>query len=103
MGNQVEKPPFVDQFPAPGTSLVRYGGDTVTFTLKLSSDIPGRAWVRTNLGNADIARKEIIDRVEKNEIKLDEAWYDLPMSRTADAGFKICLPLNQTGFFQAKE
>ncbi len=97
-----KKPPVVEQFPAPGTSRVKYCGDTVTFTLRISFDTPGRAWVRTNLGTAGIARSEIINRVEKNEIRLDEAWYDLPMPQTDATHFNIRLPLHQTGFFQAK-
>ncbi len=79
-----------------------YCGDCVLFTLTLSSRIKGRAWVRTNLGSAAIARKEVIRRVEKNEINLDQAWYDIEMESENDLVFKITLPLHQTGFFQAK-
>ncbi|OGR35820.1 MAG: transmembrane fusion protein, partial [Desulfobacula sp. RIFOXYB2_FULL_45_6] len=51
---------------------------------------------------AAISRREVISRIEKNEIKLDEAWYDIEMERKEDLVFLIVLPLHQTGFFQAK-
>jgi len=79
-----------------------YCGDCICFTLTLSKKANGNAWVRTNLGSAAIARKEIIRRVEKNEIKLDEAWYDIEMETIDDLVYEIVLPLHQTGFFQAK-
>ncbi len=90
------------QSPSPGTAQVLFCGDVVIFTLCVSPDTPGRAFVRTNLGNANAIRREIIRRVEKNEIKLGEAWYDLPMKEDGDGNFSIRLPLTQTGSFQAK-
>jgi len=60
----------VAQMPLPGTSRVLFRGDCLRFTLTLNKNAAGNAWVRTNLGTAAIARQEIIDRVEKNEIKL---------------------------------
>ena len=90
------------QSPSPGTAQVLFCGDVVIFTLSVSPDRPGRAFIRTNLGNADAIRKEIIRRVEKNEIKLGEAWCDLPMKEDGDGNFSIRLPLTQPGSFQAK-
>jgi len=98
----METLPGITQSPLPGESRVMYCGDCITFTLTLPSHVKGKAWVRTNLGSADIARKEIIHRVENNEIKLDEAWYDIEMALEKDLVYKIVLPLHQTGFFQAK-
>lgn len=90
------------QSPSPGTAQVLFCGDVVIFTLSVSPDRPGRAFIRTNLGNADAIRREIIRRVEKNEIKLGEAWCDLPMKKEGDGNFSIRLPLTQPGSFQAK-
>ena len=90
------------QIPVPGESRVMYGGDCLTFELRLSKKTEGRAWVRTNLGSAAVSRREVISRIEKNEIKLDEAWYDIEMEKKNDFFFQIVLPLHQTGFFQAK-
>jgi starch synthase (maltosyl-transferring) len=94
--------PSVTQSPPPGTSRVLFRGDCLRFTLTLDTQADGNAWVRTNLGTAAIARQEIIDRVEKNEIKLDEGWYDIQMIRETPVRFTILLPLHQTGYFQAK-
>nr|WP_320189908.1 amylo-alpha-1,6-glucosidase [uncultured Desulfobacter sp.] len=90
------------QSPSPGTAQILFCGDVVVFNLSVSPDSPGRAFVRTNLGNANAIRREIIRRVEKNEIKLGEAWHDLPMKEEGDGNFSIHLPLHQTGSFQAK-
>lgn len=79
-----------------------YCGDCAVFLLTLSFPAKGSAWVRTNLGTAKITRREIIDRIEKNEIKLDAAWFDIEMTQINDTTFKIVLPLHETGFFQAK-
>ena len=98
----METLPNVTQSPVPGKSQVMYCGDCAYFTLTLSTEVKGKAWVRTNLGYAAIARKEIIRRVERNEIKLDEAWYDIQMETKDDLIYKIVLPLHETGFFQAK-
>lgn len=90
------------QFPPPGESRVVYCGDCVTFTLKLPTKTRGTAWVRTNLGSAAVSRKEIILRVEQDEIKLGGAWVDIEMALESDRVYKSVLPLHQTGFFQAK-
>ncbi len=92
----------ITQTPLPGTAFVSFCGDIATFTLCVPREVEGRAFVRTNLGNAEPARKEIIKRVEKNEIKLGEAWSDLPMTPQGNGKFQIRLPLAQTGTFQAK-
>lgn len=92
----------VTQSPIPGESKVMYCGDSAAFKLTLSANVKGKAFIRTNLGFAKIARREIIKRVEKGEIRLDEAWYDIEMAPENDLVFKITLPLHETGFFQAK-
>ena len=48
------------QKPAPGIRLVKFCGDTVDFTLNLAQAQNGTAWVRTNIGQSKIIRKEII-------------------------------------------
>jgi starch synthase (maltosyl-transferring) len=92
----------VSQSPVPGESKVMYCGDSVVFKLSLSKKVQGKAFVRTNLGSAKIARREIIKRVEKGEIKLDEDWYDIEMEPESKLVFKIVLPLHEAGFFKAK-
>lgn len=94
--------PIITQTPAPGTSRVHYCGDVVTLHLHLSFPAEGRAWVRTDLGRVSLARKEVIRRVEKGDIKLGEAWHDIEMVPDGDNSFKISLPLTDPGFFHAK-
>ncbi|MFH2058678.1 MAG: amylo-alpha-1,6-glucosidase [Pseudomonadota bacterium] len=98
----MKKQPRVTQDPSPGYACVMYCGDSLTLRLTLSFKAKGKAFVRTNLGSVGLSRKEIINRVEKNEIKLDEAWYDIQMSSDNDLNHIIVLPLHQTGYFQAK-
>ena len=93
---------MITQHPRPGTSRVMFCGDVLTFTLTIPSNVRGMAWIRTNLGRASIARNEIIARVDRNEIKLDEAWHDIQMIRQGPAVYAITLPLSETGYFRAK-
>ncbi|MDY0376010.1 MAG: amylo-alpha-1,6-glucosidase [Desulfobacterium sp.] len=93
---------LIIQNPEPGTSRVMFCGDVVTFTLTVPAEKRGMAWIRTNLGRAEISRNEIIARVDRNEIKLDEAWHDIQMIRQGPSVFEITLPLCEVGHFKAK-
>ena len=55
------------QDPRPGSRMIRFCGDLLTFTLMLPQSQSGTAWVRTNIGHAEIIRNEIVREVEKNE------------------------------------
>ena len=90
------------QDPMPGTRMIRFCGDLLTFTLRLPHSQPGTAWVRTNIGHAKIIRNEIIREVEKSEAPLGSAWFDVPMKRIDDQRFKTPLPLYEVGHFEAK-
>ena len=90
------------QDPAPGARILRFCGDTLTFTLELPQPESGSAWVRTNIGHAKIIREEIIREVEKNESSLGRAWFDIPMQRLDDRRFEATLPLCEVGHFEAK-
>ena len=102
MANMMNPLYDIIQTPLPGESKLLFCGDSIEFTLVLSEKIKGSAWIRTNLGSISVARKEIINRVEKNEIKLDEAWHDIKMESKDELNFRVVLPLNQSGYFQAK-
>ena len=93
---------MVIQHPEPGRGMVMFCGDSITFTLDIISDIDGEAFIRTDLGRADVARQEIIDRVDKGDIKLNGAWHDIKMVRQGSSRFSITLPLYEVGHFQAK-
>ena len=90
------------QSPMPGTRMIRFCGDLLTFTLRLPQARAGTAWVRTNIGHAKIIRNEIIREVEKNEAPLGRAWFDIPMKRIDDQCFEATLPLFEVGHFEAK-
>ena len=90
------------QNPAPGTHLLLFRGDTITFTLLLPCNKKGRAWVRTNIGHAEITRDEIIKEVINDEPPLGKDWFDIPMTRLDDRKFQVVLPLCEVGHFQAK-
>ncbi|MFP4582000.1 MAG: amylo-alpha-1,6-glucosidase [Desulfococcaceae bacterium] len=94
--------PELRQIPEPGRRLVRFRGDTVAFTLIQRRPAPGRAWLRTNIGRAAIARREIIDEVDSDAAPLGRDWFDLPMDRTDEDRFSLVLPLAEVGHFQAK-
>ncbi|MDO9566007.1 MAG: amylo-alpha-1,6-glucosidase [Candidatus Desulfaltia sp.] len=90
------------QYPAPGTHLLLFRGDTITFTLSLSRKEKGCAWLRTNIGHARISRREIIREVHYDEPPLGRDWFDIPMTRVDDQRFKVVLPLCEVGHFQGK-
>ncbi|MFV9645668.1 MAG: glycogen debranching enzyme N-terminal domain-containing protein, partial [Desulfobacterales bacterium] len=90
------------QNPAPGTHLLLFRGDTITFTLLLPCNKKGRAWVRTNIGHTEITRDEIIKEVINDEPPLGKDWFDIAMTRLDDRKFQVVLPLCEVGHFQAK-
>jgi predicted glycogen debranching enzyme len=92
----------LNQNPAPATRIVKFCGDTVSFSLTLSHPQNGSAWIRSNLGQAKIIREEIIRQVERDETPLGKAWFDIPMHRINECSFEAVLPLSESGHFEAK-
>jgi predicted glycogen debranching enzyme len=90
------------QHPIPGSRMVKFCGDQLVFTLTLPQAQEGSAWVRTNIGQARIIRREIIRQVELEETSLGRAWFDIPMKRVDGQIFKATLPLYESGHFEAK-
>ena len=91
--------------PAPGDRLQRFVGDRVSFAL---SDRQGRgapegwtAKLRTNLGRAELLRREIVQAHTGGLALAGASWRDLPMRRQGD-GWALELPLAEPGFFKAK-
>ena len=77
-------------------------GDCVTFRLTKIKEEDGAAFLRTNLGRADIRRQEIIEYIERNKPILDCDWHDLPMLKKDKNCWEIKLPLVEVGRFEAK-
>ncbi len=90
------------QEPAPGARVLMFRGDTITFTLTLSASEKGSAWLRTTIGHARVARNEIIREVDHDDPPLGRDWFDIPMKRIDNRRFRITIPLNEVGHFQAK-
>jgi len=90
------------QNPAPGTRVLMFRGDARIFTLSLSHPEKGSAWLRTNIGHAQITRDEIIREVNHDVPPLGRDWFDIPMKRIDERRFQITLPLCEVGHFQAK-
>lgn len=94
-------------FPAPGEHLLRYVGDRLRVTLTPPAGrSPGlRAFLRTNLTRAAVARAEVIAQAglrEQEQLTFAGAsWRDIPLEPSRE-GFAIELPLLETGHFLAK-
>ena len=93
---------FMRQNPEPGTHMVLFRGDTQAFTLTLDRGIKGRAWLRTNIGQARVLRREIISEIQHETPSLGRGWFDIPMETVDDACFQVTLPLSEVGHFEAK-
>ena len=72
------------------------------FSLRLTQAQNGKAWVRTNIDQAGIIRKEIFRQVEHDETPLGRAWFDIPLKRINSDHFEVALPLCECGHFEAK-
>ena len=88
--------------PEPGSKLLQYRGDTVTFTLTSIRPLRGNAFLRTNLGQGSICRRQIITSVENNLPGLGRDWFDIPMTEVTPRQFNLRLPLTEVGHFKAK-
>lgn len=91
--------PVLEQHPAPHDRKVRHVGDTLRITLTLNRPCCGAAFVRTNLGNGEIQRQEIVREVEMGQAPLGRDWRDLPMRQTGGARYEVRLPLVEVGVF----
>ncbi|MDH3345539.1 MAG: glycogen debranching protein, partial [Desulfobacteraceae bacterium] len=98
----MDKSRWVIQDPAPGIRILMFRGDIRSFTLSLVNPQKGSAWLRTNIGHAEVGRREIIQAVDKNQPPLGQDWFDIPMKRVDDRSFKITIPLCEVGHFEAK-
>ncbi len=95
------------QTPSPARHLLRFCGDVETFDLKLPKTMDGKAmdgkaWIRTNIGRANIIRKEIIDQIHQGSQPLSRSWFDIPMGKVAHRHYRVTLPLCDVGHFEAK-
>lgn len=93
--------------PAAAERLQRFVGDRVRFTLAPGggSTLPSgwRAFLRTDLGRAEVIRREIIQAHTKKIPPAGASWHDLPMQPNGNgAEWSIELPLTEVGYFKSK-
>jgi len=92
----------LQQNPHPDQRLLLSRGDTVTFTLRLPRPMSGTAWLRSNIGHAAAIRRAIIHQAERDETPLGRDWYDRPMMPLSEVEYRLEVPLQQAGHFEAK-
>jgi predicted glycogen debranching enzyme len=94
-------------WPRPGEHLLRYVGDRFRIQISRPPELEdtARAFLRTNLTRAKLARAEVISR---SGLESEEAfafagasWRDIPLAAAAE-GFELDLALLEVGHFRAK-
>jgi len=99
--------PKLRMSPEPGSRLSLYVGDRLRFHLSVEGSGPegARAFLRTNLTRAEVARREVVARSglrEQDEATFAGAsWRDLPLDRVPD-GHALDLALVEVGHFRGK-
>ncbi len=82
--------------------MIKFRGDTVDFSILVSGQVEGYAWLRTNIGQAGMTRESFVRHVEEGIPPLGSEWFDIPMRRMDEKRFQVTLPLAQVGHFEAK-
>ena len=92
-------------WPQPGQRLQRFVGDRIRFTIcDRQGHRPAKGWkalLRTNLGRAEVLRREILESHTRGLPPAGASWRDLPMVQD-DQGWHLELPLAEVGYFKAK-
>ena len=94
---------MLTMIPGPGSHLLQFCGDRVTFILDAGSVTgPGlRALLRTNLGRGVRLREEVVASLGGQGEFAGQSWRDVPM-RQLDGRWVVDLPLTDIGHFRAK-
>ncbi len=90
------------QRPYPGEHVLLFRGDTIKFELSFDGAVGGRAFVRTNIGNAAVQREETVSSARTGRPRSGQDWHDIPLARSGDSSFSISLALLDEGHFEAK-
>src|SRR5512136_579887 len=92
-------------YPAAGQKVLRFVGDSLTFSLSRPDGRPlpegWRAYLRTTLGRGAVLRQEIIHAHTGRLALQNAAWQDIPM-HLQDGQWQRQLALTETGYFRAK-
>ncbi len=92
----------LQQTPGAGEHRIQYCGDLLHFSLSVPGAPKGKAWLRTNLGNATVRRRELLARTERNEPILERDWHDLQMVEREPGVWIVAVPLTEVGRFEGK-
>ena len=90
------------QYPPPGSFHLHWAGDLFEVSLVLHTPRPGRAVFRTNIGRAEIHRRERIASTESGEPVLHTDWHDIPMHEVSPGHYSLRVPLVEVGIFSGK-
>ena len=94
--------PKINQYPETGKHLLRYCGDTLEIRMRCDRKVTGTAFLSTNIGNAPVQRKEVVNEVQSRLLAAGQDWANIPMERMDDFTFRICLALHEPGHFECK-
>ena len=94
-----------EMWPAPGRRLQRFVGDRVRFTVRdQRGNPPAKGWkalLRTNLGRAEVLRREILESHTRGLPPAGASWRDLPMVQD-EQGLASRPPAGGGGLLQSK-
>ena len=93
---------MISQTPPPGAYILRWTGDALEAELRIDPPRKGRAVLRTNIGGAQVRRRETIEQTERGITPLAKAWRDIPMEEASPGVFRVSAPLDEVGVFSAK-
>ncbi len=84
--------------------MLKFAGECLEVTLETPAEMRGRAFVRTNLQNASVRRREIIAATDADEPILARDWHDIGMHavKGRPGRYVLRLPLTEVGFFSCK-
>ena len=85
-----------------GGRRIFFSGECITFEFSGIPVMPGRAFLRTNIGNAAITRAEICESAATGRAASGQDWQDFEMTSGSPGSYTLTLPLLEVGVFEAK-
>ncbi len=92
----------LEQTPASGSQVLACTGDLLEVTLRVPDNRPGEAFFRTNLGQAAMRRREIVEHTESDIPPLARDWHDIPLRASGPGRYLARIPLLDVGWFAGK-
>ncbi len=93
----------MQQFPAPGSALLKWVGDILEVRVSRKGRCAGKMYFRTNVGKADLHRDEVLAHVGEGQPLIQgRDWTDYPMEHLGNGEYRVELPLLEVGVFEGK-